>query len=165
MVNDIVPFEPVAFGNSGSRRYIVEGNSTSINPGEPVSKKDGYKYAVAMAINQPLTAYVVGIASSVYTSTATDGATVDVIPALPGVIYLIKPYVAATYGLTPGSLNQATYNTQIGNRVLMDLSGGAYTLLAADSAVNGCAVEYVEVAKSNGRVAFSFRNGFTFYGY
>jgi hypothetical protein len=108
-----------------------------------------------MATNKPVVAtdYVEGIATSQSTNTASVAGEVYVMPLTPGTIYKMKPKVAATFD------TQAEYDALIGARVLIDLTTGAYTILAADGATSGCVIEYIDVAKNPGYVAFSFRNG------
>lgn len=63
---------------------------------------------------------------------------------------MIAPKVAATYN------TQAKVNALVGARVLLDLTGGVYTILAADGAGNGCVLEYIDVSRYPGMVAFSW---------
>lgn len=63
---------------------------------------------------------------------------------------MIAPKVAATWN------TQAKYNALVGARVLIDLTAGVYTILAADGAGNGCIVEYLDISKYPGMVAFSW---------
>lgn len=155
-------FENDQFGAIGSRRYQTQANTTVINPGEPVSRALGSNYVTAMATNKPVagTDYLVGIASGpkVSTQTTTADGIVDVIPLTPNQIWGIAPKVAATWGIGTGTaVVQATYNALVGTRVLIDLTSGVYTLLAADSANNGCIVENLDITKVPNTVAFSFR--------
>ena len=80
----------------------------------------------------------------------------QVTPLVPGVTYLIAPKVAATWD------TQAEYDALVGARVLLDLTAGAYTILAADGATNGCVVEPLDISKYPGKVAFSIRNGVSY---
>lgn len=160
-------FEAGPFGTIGTRRFLAKASATAINPGEPVyvSALSAPMYVEALGNNMPdssIACYLIGVAQSPSTHTSTAGGVVDVFPAFPGVIYEIAPKVVATYGLTKGSENQVTYNSQIGNRVLIDLTTGTYTLLASDSVANGCVVEYRDAVKANGKVAFSFRQNVTY---
>lgn len=150
---DIQPFENAGSGKMpGSLKYAVaSGTSASINAGEPVEKLAGTNYVKAMVTNAPTaTDRIVGVAASASTETASAVGTVDVIPATNGQVWLIAPKVAATWN------TQAEYNALVGSRVLIDLTAGVYTILAADSAGNGCIVEYLDVARNPGKVAFSF---------
>ena len=166
--NDITFFEQGAFGAIGTRRFLAKASGTAINPGEPVyvSALTAPMYVEALGNNMPdsgISCYLVGIAQGSGTHTSTAGGVVDVFPAIPGVVYSILPKVAATYGLTRGSESQITYNSQVGNRVLIDLTAGAYTLLAADGVTNGCVVEYRDALKADGKVAFTFRQNVMYF--
>ena len=80
----------------------------------------------------------------------------------PATIFFGTPKTAASFGLTVGSLSQATYNAQVGKRVLIDVTSGVHTVLATDATGNGLVVEYVDVTTSNGKVAFSLRGGLAY---
>lgn len=157
-VNDITLKEPGAFGTIGTRRYQVQAAATAINPGEPVSKALGAQYVTALATNKPVVAtdFMAGIAMSTSTQTASADGYVDVLPLVPGVQYLIKPNVAATWD------TQAEYNALIGDRVLFDLTGGSYTILASDSATSGLVVENLDILEYPNKVCFSIRAGVSY---
>lgn len=157
--NDIFPFENAnAAKMGGALKYKVTANSTGsngsvsrINPGEPVTKLAGAAGVIAAATNAPTaTLRIVGVAMSTSTETASVDGTVDIIPAAPGQLWMIKPKVATSWD------TQAEYNALCGARVLIDNTTGTYTLLAADGAGNGCIVEYLDIARYPGYVAFSF---------
>lgn len=152
-VNDIIPF---ASANSvhmnGSLKFLVAAGATTINVGEPVQKLAGAASVTALLTNSPTTTNrIVGIAQGASTQTASVAGTVDVAPCLPGQIWLISPKVTAGFTDT-----QANYNTQVGKRVLIDLTSGSYTLLAVDGASNGCIVEWSDLVRYPGKVAISF---------
>lgn len=136
----------------GSLKYAVaSGTTASITAGEPVQKLAGAAYATLAQTNFPTaTLRVVGVASSNSNETATADGTVDVIPATNGQIWLANPKVAATWN------TQAKYNALIGSRVLIDLTTATFTILATDSAGNGCIVEYLDIARYPAKVAFSW---------
>lgn len=94
-----------------------------------------------------------GIATTTSTQTASVAGEVWVQPIVPGTIYKMKPKVAATWD------TQAEYDALVGSRVLIDLTSSTYTILAADGATYGCVIEYLDVSKNPGYVAFSFRDG------
>lgn len=155
----IIPFENSNSGKmGGALKYYVAANSTGsdgtisrINPGEPVTKLAGAAGVIAAATNAPTTTLrIVGVSTSTSTETASVAGTVDVIPAAPGQLWLITPDVAATWD------TQAEYNALVGSRVLIKNTAGVYTLLAADGASNGCVVEYLDISRYPGKVAFSF---------
>ena len=160
-VNDVLVFNPGAFGSIGARTFGVGKETTTIiNPGEPVGKVVAVSDVFAAATNTPLSAAATGftftncwagIAVSTSDQTTTADGTVQVLPIIPGVVYLAKPNVAATWD------TQTEYDRLVGKRVLMDLTSGAYTILAADNAKNGLVVEPLDVAKHPGKVAFSIR--------
>ncbi len=150
---DIMPFENAGGSKMpGSLKYAVaSGTTASITAGEPVQKAAGAAYVALAATNFPTTTLrVVGVASSNSTETSTAVGTVDVIPATNGQLWLIAPKVAATWN------TQAKYNALIGSRVLIDLTTATFTILASDSASQGCIVEYLDVAAYPGKVAFSW---------
>lgn len=146
------------FENSGSPKtdgsitaLVVSGTTASINAGEPVQKLAGAAGASAFPNNGPTaTIRIMGVAASASNETSTVAGTVQVIPANPGQLWLIAPKVAATWN------TQAKYNGLVGARVLIDLTSSTYTLLAADGAGNGCIVEFLDISKYPGMVAFSF---------
>lgn len=152
-VNDIIPFENSnSVHMNGTLKFVVAAGATAINVGEPVQKLAGAATVTALLTNSPTaTNRIVGIAMSTSTQTASVSGLVDVVPAATGQLWLISPKV--TTGFTD---TQANYNTQLGKRVLIDLTGGVYTLLAADGAGNGCVVEYNDLSRYPGKVAFSW---------
>ena len=56
-------------------------------------------------------------------------------------------------------MTQAEYDALVGARVLLDLTSGTYTILATDSANNGCVVEPLDISRFPNKVAFSIRAG------
>lgn len=158
-LGDIQPYESASANrNGGSIKYFVAANSAGadgtvsrIKAGEPVMKKAGATSVYAAVTSFPTsTLRVVGVASGTSTETASVTGVVDVIPAAPGQVWMIAPATAATWD------TQAEYNALIGSRVLLQNSSGTYTALASDSAGNGCIVEYIDVLKYPGMVAFSW---------
>lgn len=158
-LGDISFYSFNAFGYPGDEEYAVAaGADASIKAGEPVEKElgNGTGNVVALAGNNfPVVAtdFCPGIASSTSTDTVAAAGTVKVTKNVPGVTYLIAPKVAATWD------TQSEYDALVGARVLLDLTAGTWTILAADGANNGCVVEPLDVAKFPGKVRFSFRNG------
>ncbi len=156
---DIQPYENSSASKmDGAIKFYVKANSfgssgsvSRIKPGEPVQKRIGATSVYAAINNFPTTTLlVVGVAASTSTETASVDGSVDVIPASPGQIWMIAPKVAATWD------TQSEYNALVGSRVLVDNTTGTYTMLATDAAGNGCIVEYLDVAKYPGMVAFSW---------
>lgn len=150
---DIIPFENSNSAKMGGavKYRVASGTTASINAGEPVQKLAGAAGVTALLTNSPTTTNrIVGVAASASNETASADGTVDVIPAAPGQIWLIAPKVAATWN------TQDKYNALIGSRVLIDLTSSTYTILATDGASNGCIVEYLDIARYPGMVAFSW---------
>jgi len=139
----------------GARKANVAAGATTINPGEPVAATLGGATVTAMATNKPVvgTDYLAGIATSTSTQTASVAGTVDYLPLTPGQVYIMSPKVAATWD------TQAEYDALVGDRVLIDLTSGSYTILAADGATNGCVIAPLNIALYPGKVAFEFRAG------
>jgi len=154
-IGDITILDQSTMAGIGARKYQVAASATLIYAGEPVQVALGASVVVPMDTNKPVVAtdFLVGIAATTSTNTASAAGEVWVNPLVPGVVYLIKPNVAATFD------TQAEYNALVGDRVLIDLTAGSYTILAADGATSGCVIENLDVAKYPGKVAFSFRNG------
>jgi len=156
---DIQAYENASGGKmGGSMKYYVAPNSigadgtvSRIKAGEPVTKVAGAAGVLAAANNAPTTTLrIVGIAAGTSTETASVAGTVDVIPACTGQLWMISPKVAASWD------TQSEYNALCGARILIDNTSGTYTLLASDGASNGCIVEYLDISKYPGKVAFSF---------
>jgi hypothetical protein len=155
---DIQPFESANAKFSGAVRYYVklgskgaDGTVSRIKAGEPVTKAAGATGVCAAVTNAPTTTLrIVGIAAETSTETASVAGSVAVIPATNGQIWMVAPNTAASWD------TQAEYNALCGARVLLDNTAGVYTILASDGASNGCVVEYLDVLKYPGMVAFSF---------
>ena len=152
----LVPFENSNGSKMpGSLKYAVQSGAVkTILAGNPVQKAAGAAYVLPAATNFPTaTLRVVGVAASNSTDTASADGTVDVIPATNGQLWLATADTAATWN------TQAKYNALVGTRVLLAFTAAnnpGYTILAADSAGNGCIVEYLDIARYPGQVAFSF---------
>lgn len=160
-VNDIQIYDEGSFGYPGDNQYQVASGGTppAINVGEPVAKALGATaFVTALATNKPVvgTDFLAGVAATTSTETASLAGTVQVTKLLNTTSFLIVPKVPATYGVGPTPV-QATYDALIGSRVLLDLTTGVYTLLAADSATSGCVVLPLDVFKYPGKVRFGFR--------
>jgi hypothetical protein len=140
-------------GFPGSAEYSVAASATLIYPGEPVALNAlGDASVIPMATNAPVvgTHFVVGIAVSTSTNTAAAAGKVQVVPADPNDVWVVRPKVAATFD------TQAKYDALANDRVLLDLTTGAYTILAADGATYGCVIQPKKIG--DGLVAFSFRD-------
>jgi hypothetical protein len=142
------------FGAIGTRKFAVAASADLIYPGYPVVRELGAAVVTGMATNKPVVAtdYVVGVAASKSTNTALVAGTVEVIPLIPGQIWLATPKAPTSFD------TQAEYDALVGDRVLFDLTTGDYTILAADNATYGCVIEPLDISKYPGKVAFAFRN-------
>lgn len=157
-LGDITILDQSVMAGVGARKFQVAASATLINAGEPVTKALGGFVVTPMATNKPVVAtdFLAGIAATTSTNTAGAAGEVWVNPLVPGVIYLIAPNSAAAFD------TQAEYDLLVGDRVLLDLTTGVYTILATDGATSGCVIEQLEVAKYPGKVAFSIRNGVSY---
>ncbi len=157
-LGDITYLDNSQRGGVGARPFQVAASATLIYAGEPVDKALGAAVVTPMATNKPVVAtdFLAGIAATTSTNTASAAGSVWVDPLVPGVVYLIAPKVAATFD------TQAEYDLLVGDRVLLDLTAGVYTILATDGATSGCVIEQLEVALHPGKVAFSIRNGVSY---
>lgn len=155
---DIQPFDTANIKFTGAIRYYVkagskgaDGTVSRIKAGEPVTKAAGATGVLAAVTSAPTTTLrIVGVAAETSTETASVDGSVAVFPSDNGQVWMIAPKVAATWD------TQSEYNALCGARVLIDNTSGTYTMLAADGASNGCIVEWIDVLKYPGMVAFSF---------
>ncbi len=155
-LGDITLYSSGAFGYPGDDEYVVAaGAVATINAGEPVSKGLGVAVVTPLATNKPVvgTDFLAGISSSTSTDTVALDGVVQVTKLVPGLTWLIAPKVAASFD------TQAEYDALVGDRVLLDLTAGVYTILATDGATYGCVIMPLNIAKYPGKVRFAFRNG------
>lgn len=155
-LGDITIYDQGSFGYAGDVKFTVAaGAVSSILAGEPVAKALGAAVVTAAATNTPVVAtdFFAGIAATTSTDTVAADGTVQVTKLTDGVSYLIAPKVAATWD------TQAEYDALVGDRVLLDLTGGVYTILATDGATNGCVVLPLDIKVYPGKVRFAFRSG------
>lgn len=152
MIGDFTELEASSTKARGARFYHVAAGATAINAGEPVAKVPGAGVVTACATNAGTigTDYIVGIAATNSTQTATIAGHVYVYPTNSATTWLVRPTVLATWD------TQAKYDALVGKRVLIDLTTGSYTLLAADAASHGLNVMSLNVYKHPGRIAVSF---------
>lgn len=153
--NDIVCATPIPYGIV-RRHQVNSGAAASIKAGEPVAKTLGNNFVAALATNKPVVAtdFLVGIAVSDSTDTASLVGYVDVREIDVRDTWSIAPKVAATWN------TQTLYNALVGFRVLLDLTTSTWTILAADGATSGCVVQFLnDINIYPGRVLFSFRMG------
>jgi len=161
---DITILRSAQFGDPGSKRYqVASGAAATINPGELVLKALGSAAVVAWGNTaaKPVvgTDFIGGLSASTSTDTASAAGTVDVVPILPGMVFLIVPNVAATWN------TQAKYNALVGARVLLNSGsvGGQQTILAADGSTNGLVVEDLNIAEKPVAVAFTVRSAANYF--
>jgi hypothetical protein len=142
----------------GTTKYKVAASANLIYPGDPVAVTLGGYVVNAMATNKPVvgTDYLCGIAVSTSTNTPSADGYVDVMPIDNGDIWLITPKNPSSFD------TQAKYDLLVGDRVVMDLTAGKYTLLNTDGAANGCVIMPLDVTKYPNKVAFSFRSGVSY---
>jgi hypothetical protein len=168
-VNDIVPFSDGSV-MPGSKRYkVVAGRTGAIKVGELVLKGLAKAYATAWTPGgaassaKPVvgTDYVLGLAMSTSTETASSTGVVDVMPIIPGVTYLGKVNTASSWD------TQAEYDALVGSRVLIDYtspttSTGAMTILHTDGSTYGVIVEPLDISLFPNKVRFSLRQGLSY---
>lgn len=151
---------PYSMGGAGALPYNVNAG-TLIFAGDPVQMALAGTNVFPAVTSTPVagTSYYVGIATTNSTNSTTAVGSVTVAPLDTKVVYLANPDVAATWN------TQALYDALVGSRVLLKNSvsvtatptAGTYTLLAADSANNGCVVVPLNIFKTPGKVAFRLR--------
>lgn len=159
MTGDFTILEQNTMTARGGRVYNVAAAATAINAGEPVVRSLGATTVTRLygtgttGTNAPVvgTDYVVGIATTNGTQTASVAGTVDVMPLSSGITYLVTPTAPTSWD------TQAEYDALVGKRVLIDLTSGAYTLLATDSANNGLIVMPLNIVLYPGKIAVAFR--------
>lgn len=159
MIGDFQIYEQNSMTGRGSRLYNVAAAATAINAGEPVVRALGDTTVTRLygasttGTASPVvgTDYVVGIAQTAGTQTASAAGTVDVIPLSSGITWLVAPKTAASWD------TQAEYDALVGKRILIDLASSTYTVLATDSANNGLIVMPLDIFKYPGKVAVAFR--------
>lgn len=152
-LGDITVYDAGSVGSPTAERYAVAASATLIYAGEPVTKALGGAAVTPSATNLPVvgTDFWAGIAASTSTNTASAAGVVDVLVLQKGVSYLVAPKVTATWD------TQAEYDALVGDRVLIDLTTGTYTILATDGATNGLVVMPLDIAKFPGKVRFAIR--------
>lgn len=165
---DLTVLENSAVGGRGARLYNVAAG-TPIFAGEPVQIR-----AVGNVVVEPnltstpvvsgtagVEGLFVGVAATNSTNTTAAAGTVLVTPIQSTITYIGNPDVAASWD------TQAEYDALVGKRVLLKNSvtitatptSGTYTVLASDSAANGCSVQAMNIIEHPGKVAIAFRTG------
>lgn len=157
---DLVILEQNQFTSRGGRLYNVAAG-TAIYAGDPVGRDLGGIVVYPALTSTPVvgTNYFAGVATTNSTNTTTAGGTVNVLPLNSGITYLANPDTAASWD------TQAEYDALVGKRVLLKNgvtvsstpTAGSYTILASDSANNGCVVMAMNILEHPAKVAFAFR--------
>ncbi len=151
---DFTILEQASMTGRGGRVYNIAAGST-ILAGEPVATLLGgvNVYAALDNAGQVGTDYLVGIATTNSTATSAVAGTVNVMPLNSDITYLANPATAASWD------TQSEYDALVGKRVLIDLTSGAYSILASDSSGNGLVVQAMSITDHPGKVAVAFRKG------
>lgn len=154
--------EATSQGGRGGRLYNVAAG-TPIFAGEPVQRLLGGTVVFPAITSTPVvgTTYYAGVAVTNSTNTATATGSVEVLPLNSDITYLGNPDVPASWDTQP------EYDALVGTRVLIKNSvtvtatptSGTYTILASDSANNGCVIQTMDVFRYPGKVAFALRKG------
>lgn len=162
-LGDITLLKDGAFGAQGSRTMrVTSGTTASINAGEFVRKALGSAFVLAWGASdaaKPVVAtdFLAGLAATSSNETASATGTVEIIPLVPGQVFLASPTAPTSWD------TQAEYNALVGDRVLLDSSStSVQTLLATDGATNGFVIEYMDITTNPGKVAFSARAGLSY---
>ena len=150
----------------GAKRYkVVAGRNSAINVGELVFKGLAKTVGTAWTAGGAASAlkpsvgtdYIAGLAASTSTETTTAAGTVDVIPNLDGMTYLVAPNSAAAWD------TQSEYDALVGSRIKLDYSStGVITALATDSLYNGVVVEPLDIFAHPGKVRFLLRQALNY---
>lgn len=145
-----------------TKQFLVQDRTSSsdtvIYPGDPVkiSGAEGGNYVTHLADGEPAigTDIVVGIAASTSTETSSADGTVEVYPALPGVIYRANATASGNLG-TGVKLDTVTF----------DLNGTTYTVdedEGSDENVHGLRI--IDVDSDEGTVDFIIKDNATMFG-
>lgn len=165
---DLIIVEQGQYAGRGGRLYNVAAG-TPIFAGEPVQIRAVGGIVVEpsltstpiVSVSAGVEGLFVGVAATNSTNTTTAAGTVLITPTVSGITYLANPDVAASWD------TQAEYDALVGKRVLLKNSvtvtatptSGTYTLLASDSASNGCTVQAMNINEHPVKVAIAFRTG------
>lgn len=149
---DVFPFESASSHGMGGAitMMVASGTTASINAGEPVEKTTGATGVIAAATSMPTTTLrIAGISTSASTETASAVGFVQVVPPIPGQLWLCAAQTAATWN------TQTKYNNLVGSQVLFNLTTGVYTVAAVHGTGNGLTVEWLDIARYPALVCFS----------
>ena len=147
-----------SFGVPGSRRHAVAaGAAASIKAGELVLKSLGDASVVVWTASntaKPVAAtdYIAGISASTSTDTAAAVGYVDIIPNVPGLVFLGNPKVAGTWD------TQAEYDALVNERVTFQLDTTTFSVDEnASGTTYGLVIVPSDIRKYPGKVAFEVR--------
>lgn len=165
---DLLILEQNQYAGRGGRLYNVAAG-TPIYAGEPVQHLSVGTVAVMPALTSTpvvstsagVEGLYAGVATTNSTNTTAAAGTVYVMPINSGITYLGNPDAPTSWD------TQAEYDALVGKRVLLKNSvtvtstptSGTYTVLASDSANNGCTVVAMNILEHPAKVAFAFRTG------
>jgi hypothetical protein len=168
-IGDFIILEPTNVGGRGGRLYNVAAG-TPILAGEPVQHLAVGDVAVIpgrtsipVVGTSGVEGLFVGIATTNSTNTTTAAGTVSVLPVRSDITYICSPTTAASWD------TQSEYDALVGKRVLIqnnafvgysyvaNSNAGTYSILASDSAANGCVVMAMNINEHPGKVAVAFR--------
>ncbi len=150
---DFTVLEQASTNGRGGRLYNVFAGATAILAGEPVATVLGASSVTTTTVTSGVvgTDYIVGIAATNSTQSASVAGTVEVLPLNSGTTYLANPTTAASWD------TQAEYDALVGSRVTITWAAGVYTVNATDNASNGLVVQALDISKYPGKVAIAFR--------
>lgn len=158
-LGDITIVDPAGQKFPSARPFRTEAAATNILAGEPVKiGGTGNNYVIPLATGEPEISAdaTVGVASSTSTETAALDGTVDILLALPGVVFRC----AAT---TPANIDtDAELLAILNDRVTFDLTTGVYTVdeNEGDNADHGLRIIAGDIV--NGTLDFIFSQEGTF---
>lgn len=122
--NDILLFNPNGLNQPASITFKTEANGTDILVGEPVQiGGTGGNFVIPLADGEPTTSeLMLGVAASNSTHTASANGEVEVVLALPGVVF-------EAMATTPANIDtEAKLLAILNDRVAFDLANGVYTV-------------------------------------
>lgn len=161
---DLIILEQNQYTGRGGRLYNV-ALGTAIFAGDPVQHEAvGNTVVVPNLTSTPVVSasagvegLFCGVATTNSTNTSSAAGSVYVMPVNSGITYLGNPDAPTSWD------TQSEYNALVGKRVVLKNSAasgvGTYTVLASDSANNGCAVMAMNIAEHPAKVAIAFRTG------
>jgi hypothetical protein len=106
-----------------------------------------------------LTDFIAGLSTSESTDTAGAAGSVEIMPILPGMVFLGNPKVAADWN------TQSEYDDLVGNQVRLDTTAAGVQTIINDThgATYGIIIEPLDLAAYPGKVAFSIRSACNYF--